>query len=171
MCVYIYTQTERSYECVCFTWAEVTDGEGAIMEPIWKLLRSTAATVTWNSDFRAALKSALSGRQWTQQRCWAAGWEMKHSKCLFCVHQCLIQEPLVPPSVRGQRKKRECSGVRNCDQCVSRVVQGFQGMQSGGVETTQLSTRNTSTCGSGGAFLERTKMDMSPACTGQGPVR
>ena len=45
------------------------DGEGAIMEPIWKLLRSTVATEIWNGDFRAALKSALCGRQWTQQRC------------------------------------------------------------------------------------------------------
>ena len=28
----------------------LADGEGAIMEPIWKLLRSTAATEEWNSD-------------------------------------------------------------------------------------------------------------------------
>ena len=72
------------------------------MEPIWKLLRSTVATEIWNGDFRAALKSALCGRQWTQQRCWAAGWDMHHSKCLFCAHQCLPVPPLVPSSVRGK---------------------------------------------------------------------
>ena len=42
------------------------NGEGAVMEAIWKLLRSYAATADWNGDFRAALRSAISDRQWTQ---------------------------------------------------------------------------------------------------------
>ena len=83
----------------------LADGEGAMMEPIWKLLRSTSATETWNSDFRAALKSAIANRQWTQYRCWAAGWDMKHNKCLCCVHQCLDATPLIPTSVRGKLPK------------------------------------------------------------------
>ena len=66
----------------------LADGEGAVMEPIWKLLRSTSATASWNGDFRAALTSAICGRQWTQSRCWTAGWNMLHNKCLFCVHGC-----------------------------------------------------------------------------------
>ena len=79
----------------------LADGEGAVMEPIWKLLRSTAATMTWNSDFKAALISAIVGRQWSQARCWAAGWTMLHNKCLFCVHGCPAIVPRVPPSVKG----------------------------------------------------------------------
>ena len=75
------------------------------MEPIWKLLRSTAATKTWNIDFRAALISAIVGRQWSQARCWAAGWTMLHNKCLFCVHGCPAIVPRVPPSVKGGRQK------------------------------------------------------------------
>ena len=92
------------------------------MEPIWKLLRSNAATEDWNSDFRAALKSQLSGRQWTQQRCWAAGWDMKHCKCLFCLYPQPIHDPLVPPSVRGKRQQENRSSVAHCKRCLEEAV-------------------------------------------------
>ena len=104
------------------------DGEGAVMEPIWKLLRSTTATETWNSDFRAALKSLICARQWSQQRYFSAGWGVGHNRCLFCVHQCSIQAPLVPASVRGKTQPRIVDR-RSCDQCSNRIMQGLQGRQ------------------------------------------
>ena len=109
------------------------------MEPIWKPLRSTSATETWNNDFRGALKSAVCGRQWTQHRCWAAGWDMQHNKCLFCVHQCSIQEPLVPASVRGREKPRDTNRLAGCDQCVSRVLHGLQGSAGASASSHQSS--------------------------------
>ena len=60
-------------------------GRGAVMEPIWKLLRSQDNTAAWSPGMRGALRSAIANRQWPQARCFQAGFA-SHPKCLFCVH-------------------------------------------------------------------------------------
>ena len=35
---------------------------------------------------RAALRSAVANRQWTQRRCWVAGWA-QHDRCKLCLHR------------------------------------------------------------------------------------
>ena len=53
--------------------------------PIYKLLNSKRRGDEWNPRFIGALKSVLANRQYTQQRCMAAGW-VEHGRCLFCLH-------------------------------------------------------------------------------------
>ena len=60
-------------------------GAGAEMAPIWRLHRSKEETDNWNSTLRGVLKSAIAGRQWSQQRCHQAGC-VEHNKCLFCLY-------------------------------------------------------------------------------------
>ena len=54
------------------------------MSPIWKLLRSKFQTDEWHAGHRAALKSAFANRQWSQTRCFGAGF-VNHGKCLLCL--------------------------------------------------------------------------------------
>ena len=61
-----------------------TPGNGAIMQPIWKLLRSKKPDLEWGSGHKSALCSVICGRQWPQDRCFAAGFA-KHSKSFFCL--------------------------------------------------------------------------------------
>lgn len=61
------------------------DGLGACFGPIWKLLRSREDSAVWNPGLRAALRSVVANRQWTQERCHKAGY-VTHAKCLFCLH-------------------------------------------------------------------------------------
>ena len=49
-----------------------TLGNGAFMEPIWRLLKSKQNDSEWNEALRGALRSAITNRQWTQERCFAA---------------------------------------------------------------------------------------------------
>ena len=65
-------------------------GRGAVIAPIWKLLRSKLQSETWNSGHRSALRSAIANRQWTQSRCCSAGF-VKHNKCLLCIDDILKQ--------------------------------------------------------------------------------
>ena len=60
-------------------------GVGAEMSGIWSLLRSKEQSGRWNYQFKGALKSALAGRQYTQSRCYAAGFAT-HKACLVCLH-------------------------------------------------------------------------------------
>ena len=65
-------------------------GVGADMTGIWSLLRSKEQSGKWNHQFKGALKSALAGRQYTQARCYAAGFAT-HKACLVCLYHLLPQ--------------------------------------------------------------------------------
>ena len=58
------------------------------MAPIWKLLRSKLQNDEWHAGHRAALKSAIANRQWTQSRCCSAKL-VCHGKCLLCLDDVL----------------------------------------------------------------------------------
>ena len=60
-------------------------GHGPAIAPILRLLRSKENSAEWNSNFRGALASAIANRQWTQERCYKAGYTT-HCKCRFCMH-------------------------------------------------------------------------------------
>ena len=64
--------------------ATSAEGRGAIMAPVWKVLRSKRNDETWNTSLRAALRSAFANRQWTQTRCYTAHF-VKHNRCLLCL--------------------------------------------------------------------------------------
>ena len=50
--------------------------EGANFGPILKLLRSKRNDELWNPALRGALTSLVVGRQYTQYRCFQAGWTL-----------------------------------------------------------------------------------------------
>ena len=59
------------------------EGRGAAMGAIWKILAGKPK-IGWSPELRGALKSAITGRQWAQARCFQAGL-VPHSKCICCV--------------------------------------------------------------------------------------
>lgn len=75
----------RAIEDAHHSLSSAGSGRGAVMEPIWKLLKSCENTATWNQSLRGSLRSAIANRQWPQARCYKAGFA-GHSKCMFCVH-------------------------------------------------------------------------------------
>jgi len=83
-------------------------GIGADMTGIWSLLRSKEQSGRWNYQFRGALKSALAGRQYTQSRCYAAGFAT-HKGCLVCLHHLL---PKNTEGVLGGSRERYATGTR-----------------------------------------------------------
>ncbi len=60
------------------------------MAPLWKLLRSREETERWIRQFRGALRSVITNRQWTQERGFKAGW-FTHNRCMFCVHTAAVR--------------------------------------------------------------------------------
>lgn len=58
--------------------------QGAVMQPIWSLLKSKQNDERWNPRLRGYLKSVVSNRQWTQVRLKLAG-KAEHDRCLFCL--------------------------------------------------------------------------------------
>ena len=59
---------------------------GLFSAPLWKALNGPAGKdVNWTAATRAALRSALAGRQWPQLRCWNADFA-EHDRCMLCVH-------------------------------------------------------------------------------------
>ena len=72
-------------------------GNGAFIEPIWKLLSSKQQDPEWNSALRGSLRSALVGRQWSQQRCHAAGFAA-HNRCLLCLNGAVESATIGGPS-------------------------------------------------------------------------
>jgi len=81
-------------------------GVGAEMTGIWSLLRSREQSSRWNYQFRGALKSALAGRQYTQSRCFAAGFAT-HKACLVCLHHLMGKkgEPEAKTNMTAAGKK------------------------------------------------------------------
>ena len=67
------------------------DGAGAVMEPVYGLLKSNRNDAGWNPVLRGCLRSVVAGRQYPQVRVKAAGWA-KHDKCLFCLHDIVKSE-------------------------------------------------------------------------------
>ena len=60
-------------------------GNGALMGPVWKLLKSKQNDEEWNPACRGALKSSLAARQYPQTRVFAAGWS-EHNRCILCLY-------------------------------------------------------------------------------------
>ena len=83
-------------------------GRGALMEPIWQLLRDTKDTPEWNGNHRGALKSQMAGRQWTQTRVHKAGWS-EHNRCLTCLSTIVDAE--TPPPDQCVRTERDEVGA------------------------------------------------------------
>ena len=85
------------------------------MTGIWSLLRSKEQSGRWNHHFKGALKSAIAGRQYTQSRCYAAGFAT-HKACLVCLHHLTAERctgngsailPGPEPEAKyGKRKRR-----------------------------------------------------------------
>ena len=58
----------KRIEKVCPQLAANGSGRGALMEPVWQLLNTTANSDEWNGKHKAGLRSAAAGRQFTQAR-------------------------------------------------------------------------------------------------------
>ena len=80
----------RAIERTCPELAKHGSGRGAMMQPIWTLLKSRENTDEWNPTLRGGLASTLAGRQFPQVRCFAAGWTT-HNKCLACL-QTIVED-------------------------------------------------------------------------------
>ena len=81
--------------------------DGANIDPIFKLLNSKARSDEWNPTLAANLRSVLVNRQYTQLRCFLAGW-VKHPKCIFCLHAAVtktrhvaVMPPTAPTKTAG----------------------------------------------------------------------
>lgn len=79
--------------------------DGANFDPIYKLLNAKTNNEHWNPMLAGALQSVLANRQYTQLRCFQAGWA-RHPKCLSCVHTAVTQaqHKAVMPSQPASRK-------------------------------------------------------------------
>ena len=76
-------------------------GRGALMEPIWQLLKDRKGGSEWNNHHKGALKSQMAGRQWTQTRVHKAGWS-QHNKCIACLSSIVDSES--PPATRRSER-------------------------------------------------------------------
>ena len=65
-------------------------GDGACMEPLWKLLHSKRQDDGWNDGHNARFRSAFANRQWTQSRCHSAKL-VAHNKCLLCLDDLMMK--------------------------------------------------------------------------------
>ena len=63
---------------------------GAHFAPVLALMQPASESRVWTADLRAALRSAVLGRQWPQSRCFAAGYA-SHNKCCLCLAAALRQ--------------------------------------------------------------------------------
>ena len=77
-------------------------GRGALMEPIWSLLRSSQNIAEWNPTLRGSLRSAMCNRQWPQVRVFDAGWA-QHDRCVLCLHS----------NVKDDRRRRGLGSVES----------------------------------------------------------
>ena len=80
----------RNVEAVIPELAANGSGRGAMMQPIWTLLKSRREDMEWNASLRSGLASLLAGRQFPQTRCFAAGW-VTHNKCTACL-QAIVEK-------------------------------------------------------------------------------
>ena len=121
----------RSIENVHHSLAASGTGRGAVMDPIWKLLRSRENSRAWNPSLRGALRSAIANRQWPQARAFKAGFA-SHAKCLFCVHgarkdsssesrvvlraaaEPQLRDPTPISDINGSGMESSASGARSC---------------------------------------------------------
>ena len=91
-------------------------GAGALMDPIWQLLRSRQNDEDWNPTLRGGLRSVLANRQYPQVRVMAAGWS-HHDRCLLCLHNILelekaaeLRSEPAAPAVVGDDAAEEVGG-------------------------------------------------------------
>ena len=59
------------------------DSHGLMTLPLWKLLKAKDE-VMWSGKHKGALRSAVTDRQWPQDRCWTADMT-QHDRCRLCV--------------------------------------------------------------------------------------
>ena len=55
-----------------------------LWSPVVKLLKRSDPDAGWLPSHQAALASAIAGRQYSQRRCYLAGWS-SHDKCMLCL--------------------------------------------------------------------------------------
>jgi hypothetical protein len=87
------------------------------------MLKINSRDNNWCADYRLMLASAISGRQWTQARCHAAGFA-EHNKCLLCVHYisvetgCSIEEATLQAPI-GNLTHRiwQCEATKHARNC------------------------------------------------------
>ena len=72
----------RNVEVLLPRLARGGSGAGALMAPIWQLLRSKQNDEEWNATLRGGLRSVLANRQYPQVRVMAAGWAV-HDRCVL----------------------------------------------------------------------------------------
>ena len=75
----------RNLEVLLPLLARAGSGAGALMTPIWNLLKSKQNDEEWNPTLRGGLRSVLANRQYPQARVKAAGWAVQ-DRCLLCLH-------------------------------------------------------------------------------------
>ena len=61
-------------------------GDGACMEPIWRLLNGRGKGSSFRREYAGMLASAITGRQWSQERCFSAGLTADN-KCRLCAQK------------------------------------------------------------------------------------
>ena len=98
-------------------WKQVAEqhptlpAEGANFGPIAKLLKSKRDDDVWNPALRGALTSLVVGRQYTQYRCFQAGWTL-HSRCILCLHNVVTGDNVttcMPPRAHDKHAKQSSS--------------------------------------------------------------
>ena len=98
-------------------WKQISEqhpslpAEGANFGPIAKLLKSKRNDEVWNPALKGALTSVVVGRQYTQYRCFQAGWTL-HSRCIFCLHTAVTGESIttsLPPRAAEKLAKQDSS--------------------------------------------------------------
>ena len=83
-------------------------GNGALMDPVWKLLKSRQNDEDRNPAGRGALKSALAGRQYPQTRVFAAGWS-QHNRCILCLYD-IVQADVAKTALSRERLWKATGG-------------------------------------------------------------
>ena len=101
-------------------------GAGAIMQPIYKLLEPARSSPgLWGPQQRAALRSAVTNRQWPQVRFAAAGFSSSN-ECQFCAadaQACALPVTPSPPGTLTHRLWSVCPTIKEAlDEWVPRQL-------------------------------------------------
>ena len=83
-------------------------GEGPHIGPIVRLLEPRGKTEEWGWEHRGALRSAVAGRQWTQQRLFSAGL-VDTKACQLCVATLRCDPCTEDPEFVGTLLHRHCT--------------------------------------------------------------
>ena len=109
----------KKIEKICPQLAVNGSGRGAVMEPLWQLLGTKVADKDWNERHNAGLRSAASGRQFTQSRVKLCGWAF-HDRCLVCLNNIVEKES----PYEGEKKRTVRDMVEATDDQLRRAPVG-----------------------------------------------